>query len=66
MTGTALTEANEFEGIYNLKVISIPPNLKVNRIDQNDQIYMTQREKYNAVLELVKSGITKAMFFLLC
>jgi len=54
MTGTALTEANEFEGIYNLGVVSIPPNLKVNRTDQNDQIYMTKREKYDAVIKLVK------------
>ncbi len=55
MTGTATTEAKEFESIYNLEVVEIPPNIKVNRIDKNDQIYMTQREKYNAVLELVKS-----------
>jgi len=54
MTGTALTEANEFEGIYNLGVISIPPNLKITRIDQNDQIYMTKNEKYNSVIKLVK------------
>ena len=54
MTGTALTEANEFEGIYNLGVVSIPPNLKINRVDQNDNIFMTKKEKYNAVLSLVK------------
>ncbi len=54
MTGTALTEANEFEGIYNLGVVSIPPNLKVTRIDQNDQIYMTKKEKYDSVIKLVK------------
>ena len=54
MTGTASTEAKEFETIYDLEVVEIPPNIKVNRIDKNDQIYMTQREKYNAVLELVK------------
>ena len=54
MTGTALTEATEFEGIYNLRVIEIPPNLKVNRIDKNDQIYMTKKEKYDAVIDLVK------------
>jgi len=54
MTGTALTEANEFEGIYNLGVVSIPPNLNVNRIDQNDQIYITKKEKYDAVIKLVK------------
>ncbi len=55
MTGTATTEAKEFESIYNLEVVDIPPNIKVNRIDKNDQIYMTKREKYNAVLDLVKS-----------
>ena len=54
MTGTALTEAPEFEGIYNLLVVEIPPNLPVNRKDQNDQIYMTKKEKYDAVLELVE------------
>ncbi len=55
MTGTAATEAKEFESIYNLEVIEIPPNIKVNRVDKNDQIYMTKREKYDAVLDLVKS-----------
>ncbi|MDC2978362.1 preprotein translocase subunit SecA [Pelagibacteraceae bacterium] len=55
MTGTATTEAKEFESIYNLEVVEIPPNIKVNRIDKNDQIYMTKREKYDAVLDLVKS-----------
>ena len=55
MTGTATTEAKEFESIYDLEVVEIPPNIKVNRIDKNDQIYMTKREKYNAVLDLVKS-----------
>ncbi len=55
MTGTATTEAKEFENIYNLEVVEIPPNIKVNRIDKNDQIYMTKREKYDAVLKLVKS-----------
>jgi preprotein translocase subunit SecA len=55
MTGTAVTEAKEFEGIYNLEVVDIPPNLKLSRIDKNDQIYMTKKEKYNAVIELVKN-----------
>ncbi len=59
MTGTASTEAKEFESIYNLEVLEIPPNIKVNRIDKNDQIYMTQKEKYNAVLNLVKSRNAK-------
>ncbi len=55
MTGTATTEAKEFESIYDLEVVEIPPNIKVTRVDKNDQIYMTKREKYNAVLDLVKS-----------
>ena len=55
MTGTALTEAKEFEGIYKLQVVDIPPNIKVNRFDKNDQIYMTKREKYDAVIKTVKS-----------
>ena len=49
MTGTATTEAAEFEGIYNLQVVEIPPNLPVNRNDREDQIYMTKKEKYDAV-----------------
>ena len=53
MTGTATTEAAEFEGIYNLQVVEIPPNLPVNRNDREDQIYMTKKEKYDAVLQLV-------------
>ena len=53
MTGTALTEAPEFEGIYNLQVVEIPPNIKVNRNDRNDEIYMTKKEKYEAVIKLV-------------
>ncbi len=54
MTGTATTEAAEFEGIYNLNVVEIPPNVPVNRNDKDDQIYMTKNEKYQAVLKLVK------------
>jgi len=53
MTGTASTEAAEFEGIYNLQVVEIPPNVPVNRNDKNDAIYMTKKEKYDAVLSLV-------------
>jgi len=53
MTGTAQTEAPEFEGIYNLQVVEIPPNIPVNRNDRNDQIYMTKKEKYEAVLKIV-------------
>lgn len=51
MTGTAETEANEFLDIYKLDVIVIPTNEGVHRIDHNDVIYKTRREKFNAVVE---------------
>lgn len=44
MTGTAQTEASEFSQIYNLEVISIPTNILIIRIDQNDLIYKTEAE----------------------
>ena len=53
MTGTAQTEAPEFEGIYNLQVVQIPPNLPVNRKDHDDQSYMIKKDKYEAVLKIV-------------
>ncbi len=51
MTGTAETEADEFHQIYKLDVVVIPTNRPVRRVDGNDLIYKTQREKYNAVIE---------------
>ena len=54
MTGTAETEANEFHDIYKLDVVVIPTNRPVIRMDYNDRIYKTRREKYNAVLEEIK------------
>ncbi|MBN2823809.1 MAG: preprotein translocase subunit SecA, partial [Campylobacterales bacterium] len=54
MTGTAQTEATEFAQIYNLDVISIPTNIPVARIDDNDLIYGTEREKLDAVVKKVK------------
>ncbi len=54
MTGTALTEANEFSDIYKLEVIEIPTNVAVARLDYDDEIYRTAAEKSNAVVELVK------------
>lgn len=54
MTGTAMTEANEFWKIYNLDVIAIPPNKKLQRINFPDLIYRTEREKYNAVAEEIE------------
>ena len=51
MTGTAETEAREFWDIYKLDVVVIPTNKKCIRVDLNDQIYRTKREKYNAVIQ---------------
>ncbi|HIP59709.1 MAG TPA: preprotein translocase subunit SecA [Campylobacterales bacterium] len=54
MTGTAQTEATEFEQIYKLDVISIPTNVPVDRQDLNDLIYKSEREKFNAVIIKIK------------
>jgi len=54
MTGTAETEAPEFWEIYKLDVIAIPTNKPLIRFDQNDQIYRTRREKYNAIIEEIQ------------
>ena len=54
MTGTAQTEATEFSQIYGLEVISIPTNLPIRRIDKNDLIYNTEREKLDAVVKRVR------------
>ncbi|MFV0529189.1 MAG: preprotein translocase subunit SecA [Lachnospiraceae bacterium] len=53
MTGTALTEEKEFRDIYGMDVIEIPTNVKVQRIDQEDAVYMTQKEKFGAVVEAI-------------
>ncbi|PJD95126.1 MAG: preprotein translocase subunit SecA [Parachlamydia sp.] len=53
MTGTATTEAGEFKQIYSLEVLEIPTHRKCVRKDFNDEIYMTEREKYNAILKEV-------------
>ncbi len=54
MTGTAETEAGEFREIYNLDVVVIPTNRPVRRVDFNDVIYKTQREKYRAIMDEIK------------
>jgi preprotein translocase subunit SecA len=54
MTGTAQTEATEFDEIYNLSVVSIPTNVPVKRVDQNDLIYKSEREKFDAVIKDIK------------
>ena len=51
MTGTAETEAGEFHEIYKLDVVVIPTNRPVRRVDRNDVIYKTQREKYRAIID---------------
>lgn len=55
MTGTAMTEENEFRGIYSLDVIEVPTNKPVIRKDHHDQIYKTENGKYNAVIEQIKA-----------
>ncbi|KLE06048.1 preprotein translocase subunit SecA [Aliarcobacter butzleri] len=54
MTGTAQTEATEFAQIYNLDVVSIPTNIPVKRIDKNDLIYKSEKEKFEAVCNKIK------------
>lgn len=53
MTGTAMTEANEFKQIYKIDVLDIPTHHPCIRVEFNDEIYMTEREKYNAILKEV-------------
>jgi preprotein translocase subunit SecA len=53
MTGTALTEADEFLDIYNLEVIEVPTNMPMVRIDDDDEVYRTATEKYRAILTLI-------------
>lgn len=55
MTGTAETEANEFSEIYKLDVVVIPTNRPIRRIDSNDVIYKTQREKYKALIDDIRT-----------
>ncbi|MDR3521438.1 MAG: preprotein translocase subunit SecA [Acidocella sp.] len=54
MTGTALTEADEFEQIYKLQVVEIPTNVAVTRKDYDDEVYRTATEKYEAVAKLIE------------
>ena len=54
MTGTAMTEAEEFQDIYKLQTVSIPTNVPMIRNDLNDQIFRTEKEKYNAIIQNVE------------
>jgi preprotein translocase subunit SecA len=59
MTGTAMTEADEFAEIYKLDVVEIPTNVEVTRKDEDDEVYRTAAEKYEAVAVLIAEARTK-------
>lgn len=59
MTGTALTEAEEFGNIYNLDVTEIPTNLPVVRKDEDDEVYRTVEEKYKAIVKEIREASAK-------
>ena len=59
MTGTALTEEKEFREIYGMDVVEVPTNLPVQRIDHNDAVYKTKREKLNAIVEDIEASHEK-------
>jgi preprotein translocase subunit SecA len=54
MTGTASTEADEFQDIYNLEVLEIPTNMPMVRLDDDDEVYRTATEKFRAILTLIE------------
>jgi len=56
MTGTAMTEAEEFMSIYGLDVIAVPTNQPIARVDDDDLVYRTGREKYDAIVEAIRDG----------
>ncbi|MEI6674148.1 MAG: preprotein translocase subunit SecA [Verrucomicrobiota bacterium] len=60
MTGTAETEAAEFHDIYHLDVLPIPPNQPNQRVDENDQVFKTRREKFNAVVLKIEEAHAKS------
>src|SRR5689334_11206549 len=59
MTGTAVTEAEEFMDIYKLDVIEIPTNVTVGRKDDDDEVYRTAREKYKAIVKEIREASAK-------
>ena len=56
MTGTAITEEQEFRDIYGMDVVSIPTNVPVRRVDLDDAVFKTKKEKFNAVVEAIKEA----------
>jgi preprotein translocase subunit SecA len=59
MTGTAMTEAEEFMDIYGLEVVEIPTNMPLARIDDDDEVYRTATEKYRAIITLIEDCKTR-------
>ena len=59
MTGTAVTEAEEFAEIYGLGVVEVPTNLPIARIDQDDAVYRSQSDKFDAIIEAIKKAHEK-------
>jgi len=59
MTGTALTEAEEFMSIYGLGVVEVPTNRPIARVDDHDQVYRTAREKYDGIVKAIKEASEK-------
>lgn len=59
MTGTAMTEAAEFEEIYKLRVVSIPTNRPVARVDHHDEIYRNKEEKYDAIIKQIEDCMSR-------
>ncbi|MFL2793313.1 MAG: preprotein translocase subunit SecA [Paracoccaceae bacterium] len=59
MTGTAITEADEFSEIYGLGVVAVPTNMPISRLDEEDQVYRTKEEKYSAVINEIKKSNKK-------
>ena len=59
MTGTAVTEADEFQEIYGLGVVEVPTNRPIARVDEHDKVYRTAREKYEAIVAEIKTAHEK-------
>jgi len=59
MTGTAMTEAAELKDIYNLEVLAVPTHNPINRIDYDDEIYGSKKDKYEAILKLIQNCYSK-------
>jgi len=59
MTGTASTEADEFQDIYKLEVVEVPTNIPVSRVDEHDEVYRTADEKYKAIIDTIEDCKTR-------